>query len=44
MYTDFSTFNVFENAIKKLKILENEKDTFKFWIPKSQFANKKNNS
>lgn len=41
VYIDFSTFNVFENAIKKFRILENSQDTFKFWILEKQFANRK---
>lgn len=41
MYIDFSTFNVFENASKKFKILENAEDTFQFWNLELQFANRK---
>lgn len=41
VYTDFSTFYVFENATKKFRILENSQDTFKFWILEKQFANTK---
>lgn len=41
MYIQFSNLTVFENAIKKFKMLENAENIFRLWIPKKQFASRK---